>query len=630
MKRTSTLRYGVAVVAVIAATLIHALLAPDHIGPVPFASFYAAILLAAWYGRFFPGLLAIALGGASAAVFFHAFGTPMRVILYVIVGLLTVAVVESLQRARERAEASARLAEERGKELELARAEMERRVVERTAELANSRAHLEDAQRLAHVGNWEWDIATGAMDCSGEMHRMVGLATFVAKRTVDDFLGCIHPEDRDTLRAAIQSAVKARGSFEQEHRIIRPDGEVRVIHLRGQVVAGETGEAVRLFGTSQDITERKQVENKFRGLLEAAPDSMVIVDTDGQITLVNSKTEQMFGYSREELIGKPVEVLMPDRFRTIHAGHRRFYAAAPRARAMGAGLELFGRRKDGSEFAAEVALSPVDTGSEMLITAAIRDITERKRVEEHIRALNAELEQRVAGRTAELRRSNEELQQFAYIASHDLQEPLRTVSGFTQLLARRYEHNLDEDADEFIRFIVDATGRMHKLISALLEYSRAGSGEPGREMTDCNQVLEEALTNLHAAVEESGAQIEHGTMPVLSARPNQLIRVFQNLISNAIKYCDQPPPQIHLSAERCHDAWCFEVADNGPGIDPRHADRIFLPFRRLQNEQPGTGVGLAIAKKIVQRHGGRIWVEPNQPRGSIFRFTVPDRESESV
>ncbi len=630
MTRPSRLHYGVAMVAVAAATLLHGLLSPDYLGPVPLASYYAAILVAAWYGGLFPALLAIALGGASAAVFFHAFGTPMRVILYVIVGLLAAIVVESLQRARERAEASARLAEERGKDLELARAETERRIEERTAELANSRAHLEDAQRLAHVGNWEWDIATGAMDCSAEMHRIVGQEPLGAHRTFDEFLRCIHPGDQAAVRAAVHSAVETRGSFEREHRVVRPDGEVRVIHLRGQVVAGEAGEAVRLFGTCQDITERKQEENKFRGLLEAAPDAMVIVDTAGLITLVNSKTEQTFGYPREELIGEPVEVLIPERFRGIHAGHRRFYAAAPRSRAMGAGLELFGRRKDGSEFAAEVALSPVESGSETLITAAIRDITERKRVEEHIRALNAELEQRVAARTAELRRSNEDLQQFAYIASHDLQEPLRTISGFTQLLARRYEGKLDEDADEFIRFIVDSTGRMHRLIAALLEYSRAGSREAGREMTDCSQVVEEALTNLHAAVEESEAQIEYGALPILSARPHQLVQVFQNLIVNAIKYCDQPPPQIHISAERGQDGWCFQVVDNGPGIDPRHAERVFLPFRRLQNEQPGTGVGLAISKKIIQRHGGRIWIEPNQPRGAIFRFTIPDRESEGA
>jgi len=249
------------------------------------------------------------------------------------------------------------------------------------------------------------------------------------------------------------------------------------------------------------------------------------------------------------------------------------------------------------------------------------DITERKRAEGELHKTLTELE-----------RSNKELEQFAYVASHDLQEPLRMIASYVQLLARRYEGQLDADADDFIAYAVDGASRMQKMINDLLAYSRVGTRGKPFQPTDCQVVFDQVLANLKVAIEESGAMITHDPLPMVMADESQMAQLFQNLIDNAIKFRDEASPRAHISAKQKEKAWVFSVRDNGIGIDPQYHERIFMIFQHLQNreEYPGTGMGLAICKKIVERHSGRIWVESKFGKGSTFYFTISKHGGEKL
>jgi PAS domain S-box-containing protein len=383
----------------------------------------------------------------------------------------------------------------------------------------------------------------------------------------------------------------------------------------------ESADGILVTAAIRDISVRKaadrhlaQMEGKYRGLLEAAPDAMVVVNQAGEIVLLNVRAEKQFGYRRHELLGQKVKALIPQGFaERIVADALRTSEEALTQR-IGTGIELVARRKNGSEFPVEMMLSPLEGTDGVLVTAAIRDITTRK-------AAEAELLKSVA----ELNRSNDELAQFAYIASHDLQEPLRMVASYTQLLSRRYKGKLDSDADEFIAFAVDGASRMQRLIQDLLSYSRVGT--KGREIveTSSEAALKQALRNLRGAIEDSGALVTHDPLPDVLADDSQLIQLFQNLVGNAIKYQSPGVPQIHVSAARSDGGrWTFAVKDNGLGIDARYFEKIFVMFQRLhkRDEFAGTGIGLAICKKIVERHGGRISVESQLGEGSTFRFAL--------
>jgi hypothetical protein len=362
-----------------------------------------------------------------------------------------------------------------------------------------------------------------------------------------------------------------------------------------------------------------KAELKFRSLLEAAPDAMIISAEDGRITLVNSQVEVMFGFKRDELIGRNIRLLVPE-----WSGHSIATPASPK--------ELRALRNNAAEFPVEISLSPLQTEEGLLLTSAIRDITERKRADEEIRELNVSLEQRVAERTNELlksnealRQSNDDLRQFAYAASHDLQEPLRMIALFSQMLHASYSGRLDEGADEYISYIVNGAQRMEQLLKDLLSYSQAGSMEEGPALpVDCVKIVESVLLNLAASIEQSGAKISWSDLPVLPAHEVRLVQLLQNLIGNAIKYHGADPPDIRISAVRKDAEWLFSVQDNGIGIHPEYAQQIFGVFKRLHNQTyPGTGIGLAICQRIVERYGGRIWLEPSEQPGALFCFTLP-------
>jgi PAS domain S-box-containing protein len=364
-----------------------------------------------------------------------------------------------------------------------------------------------------------------------------------------------------------------------------------------------------------------RMEGRSRGLLEAAPDAMVLVNSGGEIVLLNIQAEKQFGYRRDELIGQQVKRIIPAGFPEQPVTDALQSAQCAQSQQIHTGIELNGRRKDGSDFPIEIMLSPLQSAEGTLMTVAIRDITARKKAEAHL-----------LRKVAELNRSNQELEQFAYIASHDLQEPLRMVASYTQLLSKRYKGKLDSDADEFIAFAVDGATRMQALIQDLLAYSRVGMQATALLDTASAEALEQAVMNLHGAIEASGAQITHDALPAVLADKGQLIQLFQNLVGNAIKYHGTGVPRVHISSARNSESkWVFSVQDNGLGIEPQYFEKIFGMFQRLhgREEFAGTGIGLAICKKIVERHGGCIAVESQPGHGSTFRFDLAGSEEKS-
>ena len=395
--------------------------------------------------------------------------------------------------------------------------------------------------------------------------------------------------------------------------------------LLGAYVLNRIGHATKIEGLATElsdanedlkaeVTERKQAEEALTyqvRLLENVSDAVIASDERFVTTAWNQAAEKMYGWTADEILGRPTaEVLWPE-----------FVGVEPDEvfrRLLEEGSfegEVIHPRKDGTRIHTEArAIALRDEDGRLTGFVSIdRDITERKRAEEALKQQARDLE-----------RSNRELEQFAYVASHDLREPLRMISSYTQLLASRYTGRLDDDADEFIAYAADGAIRMQGLIDDLLAYSRLGANGRSLESTDCNAVLDQAVANLAAAINENQATVTHDELPTIQADASQLAQVFQNLIANAIKFRRADPPCVHVSSRLDGPEWVLSVRDNGIGIEPDYADRIFRIFQRLhtREEYPGSGMGLAICKKIIERHGGSIWVKSQTGKGATFYFTI--------
>jgi PAS domain S-box-containing protein len=353
---------------------------------------------------------------------------------------------------------------------------------------------------------------------------------------------------------------------------------------------------------------------------ETSPDAILTLDQDGAINGWNPKAEEMFGWSRNDALGRRIaDTIFPE----AHREAQERSLAQYRKTGHGEVLELIAINHDGQEFPIEVTLWPALVGGEKTDAAFVRDISERKEAEA---ALTAAYEA-LGHRAAELERSNAELEQFAYITSHDLSEPLRMVSSFVGLLARRYEGRLDADADDFIGFAIAGTARMQALINDLLAYSVVGRLDEHRKWVELRTLVDEAALGLSERITSTGAELEVGDLPRLEVEPTQVRQLFQNLIGNSLKFTPGMAPRVRVSCQRQEGTWRFSVEDNGIGIEPRHRERIFQLFERLHSREDyeGTGLGLAICRKIVERHGGRIWAEESALGGASFCFTLsPD------
>jgi PAS domain S-box-containing protein len=435
----------------------------------------------------------------------------------------------------------------------------------------------------------------------------IALALAYARRITKDIQALVDP-----------ALAIGRGELVETSRnhAVKETGEVAAALVQASaLLQARASELTRsLHCLKEEMTERQLSEERLRLLIDGAKDyAIVMLDLFGCVTSWNEGATRLKNWHEDEILGRHLSLFyLPDAAADGLPARDLERAASVGRHA----AEIWQLRKDGSRFMAEVIISAIrnDSGTLLGFSTVTRDITERRRSEEHLQTTLMELE-----------RSNKDLEQFAYVASHDLQEPLRMVSSYTQLLAQRYEGQLDERAKKYIDYAVDGAVRMQRLINDLLAYSRVSTQGKTLETIDSQMTLDEALFNLSAALEENLVAVNRGSLPCVRADAAQLAQLFQNLVSNAIKFRGADAPLILVSALDLGPDWRFSVQDNGIGIEAQYADKVFVIFQRLHTrlEYPGTGIGLAMCKRIVERHGGRIWFESEPGRGSTFYFTLP-------
>ena len=632
--RSPALRYGVAVGGIALALLVRIALDPALVDQLPFATFFAGITAAAWFGGRGPALLSTGLGFAAAELFCVHHSHPWWIVTpldlavagsYFMVALIIVSLSQAMHNARESAIArQMELQREMGERIQAEEAlskahdELESRVRHRTAELNRAVTALEREQRRFHEVLELLPVCVALLTPDHHVS--------FANRMYRERFGEVH--DRHCFETIF--GLNAPCEFCENGRVLEtmaphewecaaPDGRVYQVfafpyrHTEGSSLILE----VKI-----DITEVKRAHARVSeqaALLQLARDAIIVRDLDGRISFWNRGAEEIYGWRPEEAVGKNIYELLQttlpiprDDIRAVIHGQGQWKGELTHVTRAGQTVTM----------ASLWSLRQDDEAKPGAILEINRDITDRKRTEEVL-----------ARQTRELERSNAELQQFAYVASHDLQEPLRMVANFTQLLAERYASQLDGDAREFIAFAVGGAVRMQALIKDLLAYARVGTRGGSFEPVDCNEALARAEWNLQTSIVENAAVVSHEDLPVISADTAQMVQLFQNLIGNGIKFKGANPPRVHISAVRRADEWTFSVRDNGIGIASQYAERIFVLFQRLHRseEYPGTGIGLAVCKKIVERHGGKIRVESEPGQGSTFFFSIPaDRKKAEV
>jgi PAS domain S-box-containing protein len=720
----STLSYVIAVASVVAVTLMRALLAPLLGGAAPLLAYTLAVSAAAYVGGFVPGAVTAALSAILGTYLFASDPTDpaylTNLALFIVASLAISTFCEKLRGSTARAA----LSEERF-----------RLLVEGATEMAMFALDVK-----GNVASWN----AGAERLKG----------YKAEEISGQHFGVFYPED-DRAAGRPQLALRTAmedGVFRDENWRVRKDGSRFWAEVVMTALKDATGQITGFSKVTRDVTERRENEETTQALLESAAQGIIGVNPDGKIVIVNAMAEQLFGYTRQELIGSTIEMLLPSKYGASHVAQRDAYFSAPRNRPMGLGLPLSARRKDGSEFPVEISLSSVQSRQGRIAVSFVTDISSRRAAEQEREALNrkiaeerkllrtvidqmpvgvilaenpgarfvlhnreaerllaheivppspdnpfgaedasgrrlsfdeyplihalntgepvqhAELlyrradnsvavlfvsaspildssgqvvaavtafsdisERKLAEQERErlmgfLERSNDDLRQFGYAASHDLQEPLRMVTSYTQLLMRRYGKQLDPDAIQYIDYAVTGALRIENLLKALREYWQISEVTERQPVwTDCNSVVDQAMQNLEGTIREVDATITRDALPTVLADQTPLLQIFQNLIGNALKYRHPDRrPAVHIRATPRDGEWVFSVRDNGIGIDPQYTKQVFGLFKRLNGYRyGGAGMGLAICQKIVERFGGRIWVDSQLGEGASFNFTLP-------
>ncbi|MGB9201981.1 sensor histidine kinase [Methanobacterium sp.] len=447
------------------------------------------------------------------------------------------------------------------------------------------------------------------------------------------FIKYIDPSDRNKFHHHCMEVMQTSIKHTVEIKLLKNDNSSFYVHMDTLNILDDDNNFKEFRISITDITEiktaAKEIEsaNKYnRSLIEASLDPLVTIGPDGKITDVNQSTEKVTGFSRNELIGTDFS----NYFTEPKQARKSYLQVFKVGFVFGYPLEIKNKNGNVTPVLYNASVYKDEFGEVLGVFAAARDITETRKAENILKDYQNTLEEKVKIRTEELAKSNADLTHFAYIASHDLREPLRMITSFLQLLERRYADKLDHDANEFINFAVEGAKRLDNMINDLLEYSKITNKEKEFVPLKLENVLEEALMNLVVQIEESDAVITYDPLPTVNGDEKLLVMLFQNIIANAIKYRRNETPKIHISSIKENDHYVISINDNGIGIDQKYLTRIFTIFQRLHrnDEYDGTGIGLAIVENIVHQHGGEIWVESELGKGSTFYFTISNKKNE--
>ena len=475
-----------------------------------------------------------------------------------------------------------------------------------------------ELQRRA-IFEGDWDPYLRSLQEQGQHYARLGLSFYAWFELISDFRKHMRPHLLEAYRQSSERLLSGMSGVDKYLEIVMSTIGESYIDVKQELIRQQQADIL-------ESQERQRADALFRGLLEAAPDAMIVVNERGRIEIVNSQTERVFGYGRSDLLGKGIETLIPERFREGHAAYRANYFVQPVARPMGTGLELFGRRSDGTDFPVEISLSPLDTEQGTLVTAAIRDVTQRRQAEHVIEELNNTLQRHAT----ELEVANRELESFSYSVSHDLRAPLRTIDGFSQALLEDYRDQLPGGAQHFLERVRVAAQRMAKLIDDLLELSRISRIPVDRKPIDVSALAQSIADELQQA--DSERKVEFDIAPSLKTNGDpELLRIaLQNLMNNAWKFTSKKPAaRIEVGVSNGKGPRAFYVRDNGAGFDMAYSDKLFGAFQRLHavTEFPGTGIGLATVQRIIHKHGGRVWAESVVDQGATFYFTLQSQEA---